>query len=39
MSAKKTLKAKVQSDTAQRPKTLALCLECHLESHQGNWQT
>jgi group II intron reverse transcriptase/maturase len=39
MSTKKTLKAKVQSDTAQRPKTLALCLECHLESHRGNWQT
>ena len=38
MRTKRTVQAKVQSDKDQRQQALALCKECHLEEHHGNWQ-
>lgn len=38
MKAKKTLRAKVQSDKDQRETAKALCTECHLEHHHGTWR-
>jgi hypothetical protein len=38
MKTKKTLQAKVQSDAAQKQTAKALCKQCHLGTHHGNWQ-
>jgi len=37
MKTKKTMLAKVRSDKDQREQALALCKECHLEIHHGNF--
>lgn len=38
MKSKGTTLAKVASDKDQHQRALALCRECHLETHHGNWQ-
>ncbi len=38
MNTKRTLLARVTSDKDQREQAVALCKECHLEVHHGNWQ-
>jgi group II intron reverse transcriptase/maturase len=38
MRTKGTLLAKVMSDRDQQNQVMALCKECHLESHQEKWQ-
>jgi len=37
MKTKRTMLAKVMSDKAQREQAPALCKECHLEVHHGNF--
>jgi len=37
MKTKRTMLAKVRSDKDQREQALALCKECHLEVHHGNF--
>jgi len=37
MKTKRTMLAKVRSDTDQREQAIALCKECHLEVHHGNF--
>lgn len=38
MKTKRTTLAKIASDKDQREQATALCKECHLEAHHGNWQ-
>lgn len=38
MKTKRTMLAKIASDKDQREQAKALCKECHLEVHHGNWQ-
>ena len=37
MKTKRTIRAKVESDKDQRDHAQALCKECHLEAHHGNF--
>ena len=37
MKTKRTMLAKIRSDRDQREQALALCKECHLEAHHGNF--
>ena len=38
MQSKRTMLAKTASDRDQRNQAKALCKECHLEEHHGNWR-